>query len=705
MATEKDIKKLQKQNQLLGDLSGKQRTYNDILKETRSLNEQILDDLRDEVELGDYNERRLRSEKDLASQMQKEQKQLTLLEEKRKELAKKRAHAVKYGGSKERETALEMKKAQLTLNKIIKSQKEKISLTAEEAAHRQEVNEKLGLMDNLVQGLASIPGIGAFVDAEEATEAMEENIREGGTAFKGLLGYAVDTAKANAVDIIGVMAYKSMKDSARGLKDALFEVSELQTQFSNDFGLTNKEASQMRDRMSDIAGSMGSISINSLDAQKAFKTLNDQFGVASGALRDDVVGEVAKLTKLTNMSDESAGRFASTMMRTGKAAGVVTKQARETVRQTANEFGVRLNVNKTLDEAGKITGVMAANMGNNVVNITKALAVTKQLGMTMEDLASASSSMLDFQGSIEAELQAELFTGKQLNLEKARLFALTGDYVGLGKEIKDNLVDEHEWTGMNVLAKQKMAEALGMSADQMSDIIYKGENLAALAEKERENGNYAKADALEKRNLQDQMNDATEKMHMLFVDLMNGPLGMVANLMGAIANNAGLAATAFGLFAAVKVGGLLASLATMAVKLGFISAEALLANSALTFGVGIVLAIAAVAAGIAAFNSMQKPDDSMEDGVIGSDGGMVVSGPKGSIQLNKDDSIIAGTNLGGGGGKNNTREERYQAESIALLKRISIATAASGVGSMVASIAYNGFDAVKADTHYNTKFR
>jgi N-methylhydantoinase B/oxoprolinase/acetone carboxylase alpha subunit len=40
----------------------------------------------------------------------------------------------------------------------------------------------------------------------------------------------------------------------------------------------------------------------------------------------------------------------------------------------------------------------------------------------------------------------------------------------------------------------------------------------------------------------------------------------------------------------------------------------------------------------------------MNDGVIGSDGGMVVSGPKGSIQLNKDDSIVAGTNLGGGSG-------------------------------------------------------
>ena len=41
----------------------------------------------------------------------------------------------------------------------------------------------------------------------------------------------------------------------------------------------------------------------------------------------------------------------------------------------------------------------------------------------------------------------------------------------------------------------------------------------------------------------------------------------------------------------------------------------------------------------------------MKDGVIGPGGEMVVSGPKGSIQLDKDDSIIAGTDLMGGKGK------------------------------------------------------
>jgi hypothetical protein len=55
--------------------------------------------------------------------------------------------------------------------------------------------------------------------------------------------------------------------------------------------------------------------------------------------------------------------------------------------------------------------------------------------------------------------------------------------------------------------------------------------------------------------------------------------------------------------------------------------------------------IAAVMAGIGAYSMMN-------DGIISPTGGMVVSGPEGSIQLNKKDSIIAGTNLGGGGNSN-----------------------------------------------------
>ena len=97
-------------------------------------------------------------------------------------------------------------------------------------------------------------------------------------------------------------------------------------------------------------------------------------------------------------------------------------------------------------------------------------------------------------------------------------------------------------------------------------------------------------------------------------------------------------------FAADIVGGLLGMFGRLAPIVGAVAAYGIFSSFAtVPMGLGIPLAIAAIGA-------MTNLVTSMDDGVIGSDVGMVVSGPKGSIQLNKDDSIIAGTNLGGGSG-------------------------------------------------------
>ena len=67
----------------------------------------------------------------------------------------------------------------------------------------------------------------------------------------------------------------------------------------------------------------------------------------------------------------------------------------------------------------------------------------------------------------------------------------------------------------------------------------------------------------------------------------------------------------------------------------------------------------AVAAGVGGLIYSQ-----MKDGIIGSDGGMVVSGPKGSIQLDKNDSVIAGTDLGGSNNTTNPKAERMVEEQL-----------------------------------------
>ena len=680
---EQAINIIKEQNQLLGE-------QNNVRREARQLSKQILDDIREEETLG---KDILRGEQDLGQKILDGQTR-------KKELIYEANAAAKAGDDES---------AKL-LNERIQDQDNLNNKYEEELQERVRINEEMGVMDNLMKAMEDIPFLKQFVDGEEAIEAMEKSLQNGESAGAGLYKYAKDNAKEFGKLAGKAFLLQQALSVGPFLMKSMFEVSKQTSKFSKDLGVSASDALVLRTRMGLIAKDSDSMAVSTVDTSEAFHNLNTQFGTASTVLRSDIVGEMAKLSELTGLSAESQGRFASMAMRTGINAAEITKQTRAAVVEGEKERGVRLDINKVLDEAGQITGVIAANMGYNVTAIAKSIAVAKQFGMTLQDLAGISSNLLDFQSSIEAELQAELFTGKQLNLEKARLYALTGDYEGLTKEIMNNVGSETEFAQMNVLAKEKMATALGMSVDRMSDLVYQNANLAQLAQEARDRGEDELADSLEKRDVQQKMVDLQEKMADIAVTYLAPALDYIANIMSGLADNTGLMYTVLGAMAAIKLGGMIMSV----VSLGTALAAAGVSSAALMSGITLGIGAAAIIAGIYAISSAASKAREQEaaaakninDGIIGPDGGLMVSGPKGSIQLNKDDSIIAGTDLGGGGGgQDSERMQRYQAESIALLKRISVATAASGVGSMIASISYSGFDAVKADTHYNTKFR
>ena len=74
---------------------------------------------------------------------------------------------------------------------------------------------------------------------------------------------------------------------------------------------------------------------------------------------------------------------------------------------------------------------------------------------------------------------------------------------------------------------------------------------------------------------------------------------------------------------------------------------ALFLNGTLTLGIGVAVALAAIAGGMAYFNSeMSKADDllSAGDGTSGY-GKRTLIGPEGAIALNNKDTIVAGTDL------------------------------------------------------------
>ena len=88
----------------------------------------------------------------------------------------------------------------------------------------------------------------------------------------------------------------------------------------------------------------------------------------------------------------------------------------------------------------------------------------------------------------------------------------------------------------------------------------------------------------------------------------------------------------------------------LGVQMGLLGAS-LATNAALTFGIGVAVAVAAATAGYFAIKSLTKADDLMSEGTGGSGyGGRVLLAGKDAFALNNSDTVVAGTNLGQGGG-------------------------------------------------------
>jgi len=106
------------------------------------------------------------------------------------------------------------------------------------------------------------------------------------------------------------------------------------------------------------------------------------------------------------------------------------------------------------------------------------LAVSsRQLGLNMGDTLGITEGILDFETSIEKQMQASVMTGKSFNFEQARMLAFAGDHEGALKNIVSQLGTEHEFLQMNMYQRQAMADMLGTSVENLRDMVINQEKL------------------------------------------------------------------------------------------------------------------------------------------------------------------------------------------------------------------------------------
>jgi hypothetical protein len=349
------------------------------------------------------------------------------------------------------------------------------------------------------------------------------------------------------------------------------------------------------------------------------------------------------------MAEDAAASLTMMARLQGKETEQIVADTAETAQNIANSAGVGINLKGVLNDVASVSNSIKVSLGSNPEALAEAAANAALLGTNLSGVDAIASSLLDFEQSIKNELAAEMLLGKDLNFEKARQLALNNDLVGLSEELLNNEELTNTFATGNRMQQEAAAAAIGMSRDAMADMVMKQQmnNLSA-QEFNAINGEGAyermqAVSAQEKLGLaMDKMKDSVSQIGLAFAPFLDSLAAGVATLMeykGVL----------------VTIGALMAGLAARSAALAvieFAKSVAKMFGENAKFGpAGIAMAIGGVAAMTAAIAGASSVMGTADDMIAPPGyGDRILSTPKGSIALNNQDSIVAGTNLGGGGG-------------------------------------------------------
>jgi hypothetical protein len=174
----------------------------------------------------------------------------------------------------------------------------------------------------------------------------------------------------------------------------------------------------------------------------------------SGAEAANVVGNFARMN---DGSASTAMDMAATTKAMGKAAGVPIDSLMKDVAGSTKAFA----------EYGK----------NGGLNISKAAVAAAKMGVSMDSMTKVTDSLLDFETSINSEMELGAMMGKQLNLDRARGLAYEGNMTGAVKATLDELGGIEAFNKMDIFQKRKAAELLGLSVDEFQKMAANSDKL------------------------------------------------------------------------------------------------------------------------------------------------------------------------------------------------------------------------------------
>ena len=406
------------------------------------------------------------------------------------------------------------------------------------------INSAKGMMDQL--GMSSL---GNFLNVDKANAELKESVdnieraadAQGNVVINGqkmTKNQALLNAKQSAYNNLIKGAVKtafSLEAVIAFTLKSLLASSDQMARLQRSTGMSYNAARQYQHELKKAAGFSGDNFITTEKLVKAHGMLSKEIGMSAQMLKTESLVSATFLTEKLGLAAGEASRLVTMAELTGQSSEGMLKSMGKQQTSLNKQNKTMFSLKDMMEAVASASTATVLTLGKSSKALLAAGNAAKRLGTDLAGVEKIADSLLDFESSIENEMQAQLLTGKNLNLTKARELALAGDLEGVADEVGKQEAIKSAFATKNVIAQNAAAKALGISREELAKMTYQQELITLGAGRFKDKYGEVAYESLKQQSAQDKFNDLITKATGILGDL----LGYFSPIIDAIAWIAG----------------------------------------------------------------------------------------------------------------------------------------------------------------------
>jgi hypothetical protein len=268
-------------------------------------------------------------------------------------------------------------------------------------------------------------------------------------------------------------------DMLAGVADYATEAGSQVQLFARNLAISVDDATKLNAQYSNIAHNSGDLLFNAKKFRETQLEISEATGL-NNLLSEKSLQTQIQLKELAGTDLETRKELTNVERISGVQQDKIVKASMGTSAYIKQTLGVSIKWQSILKEATSLSGVLGLSFAKYPEKLTRSLATVKSMGLELKQLDGIADSFLDFESSISKEFEAQLLTGKDINLTKAREAFLNNDLVAAGKELVNQLGTSGEFLSYNRIQQDALAASAGMTRDQVADMLKQQELFSKL---------------------------------------------------------------------------------------------------------------------------------------------------------------------------------------------------------------------------------